>query len=248
MAHHELIPTGTLRFGVVAAPAQTEFFVSNGADGVPHGVTVELAHELGRRLGAPVEFTVLSSSGELPAMLSAGTLDAAFMPVDDERMKVVDFATLYFVDENTYLVSDASAMRTVDDVDGPGARVVAVVGTATSRTATRILRHATVAIIRSVDEGLDAIRAGRADAFALTRASLTPLLPGASGTRILDGSFNRLGVALAIPKNRPAALAYVTAFTEDLKATRFIQRAFDKAGLKGTVAAPGERYRSSGGE
>jgi polar amino acid transport system substrate-binding protein len=62
------------------------------------------------------------------------------------------------------------------------------------------------------------------------------------GARILDGSFNRIGIAVAIPKNRPNALSYVTAFTEDAKASGLVQRAFDNAGLKASKpAAPGER-------
>jgi polar amino acid transport system substrate-binding protein len=62
------------------------------------------------------------------------------------------------------------------------------------------------------------------------------------GARILDGSFNRIGVAIAIPKNRPNALSYVTAFVEDAKASGIVRRAFDNAGLQNIeVAEPGER-------
>jgi len=239
---NELIPTGKLRFGVVAGPERTAFFVVKKADGQPDGVTVDLARELARRLDAPVEFVVTSSSGELTDLLSSGGLDAAFVPPDDERKKRLDFGTLYVVSENTYLVPGDSKIRTIADVDHPGARVVAIAGTATIRTATNLLKNATVTPVKSVEDALEMLRTGRAEAFALSRGSLTPLVARVPGSRILDGSFNRIGTAIAIPKNRPNALSYATGFVEDVKASGFVQRAFDRAGVKGVqVAGPGER-------
>src|SRR5262245_14222831 len=118
----ELAPTGKLRFGVVSAPAATEFFVTRDADGQPRGVTADLARELGRRLGVPVEFMVTTTSGDLTTALLGGKLDAAFMPPDDERRKLLDFTPHYVVDDNTYLVPAGSRLKNVVDADSPGIR------------------------------------------------------------------------------------------------------------------------------
>jgi polar amino acid transport system substrate-binding protein len=48
-------------------------------------------------------------------------------------------------------------------------------------------------------------------------------------------------VAVAVPKNRPAALAYVSAFVEDAKASGSVRRALDNAGLKTSTVAPAGR-------
>jgi ABC-type amino acid transport substrate-binding protein len=69
------------------------------------------------------------------------------------------------------------------------------------------------------------LRAGKADAFALSRDSLAPLMTQLPGSRIVDGSFQQTGVAIAIPKNRPNALAYVTVFLESAKASGSVRRA-----------------------
>ena len=62
------------------------------------------------------------------------------------------------------------------------------------------------------------------------------------GSRVLEGSFNRVGVAIAVPKNRPNALAYATQFIEDAKGSGLLRRMFDDAGLGNiAVAKPGER-------
>ena len=103
-ARHELCPHGPLRFGVVAAPEPTSFFVSVDAAGNPQGVTVALAMQLARNLDVAVEFTVVPNSGQLVRLLVDGAIDAAFMPLDDERRAQLDFGPAYTTAENTYLI------------------------------------------------------------------------------------------------------------------------------------------------
>ena len=42
------------------------------------------------------------------------------MPVDEERRKRIDFGPVYFLVESTYMVTEASGIKTVDEVDRPG--------------------------------------------------------------------------------------------------------------------------------
>ena len=58
------------------------------------------------------------------------------------------------------------------------------------------------------------------------------------GSRILDGAFQTTGVAIAVQKERPAALAYVKDFVESAKANGIVRRAFDDAGLNRLPVAP----------
>lgn len=237
-APNELASTGKLRFGVVAAPERTSFFVVRDADGKPRGVTVDLGRELARRAGTPIEFLIAPNSGELTDALSSGAIDAAFMPVDDERRKRVEFGPVYFVFENTYLVRVGSDINTIADVDRAGIRVIGIAGTTTIRTSGRLLKKTTITAVGSVGQALDLLASGKADAFALTRDSLRAFAARLPGSRILEGAFHQTGIAIAVPKNRPNALAYVTTFVEDAKASGLVRRAFDDAGLKELAVAP----------
>jgi polar amino acid transport system substrate-binding protein len=237
-APRELAPAGKLRFGVVSAPERTAFFVVQGADGEPSGVPADLGRALARRIGVPIEFLVAPNSGQVTDALSSAAIDASVMPVDEERSKKVDFGSAYFIFENTYLVRAGCDIRTIADVDRPGVRVIGIAGTTTIRTSARLLKQTTIAPVTSVGEALDMLSAGKADAFALTRDSLTPLAARVPGARILDGAFHRTGIAIAVPKNRPGALAYVTAFMEEAKASGLVRKAFDAAGLTELVVAP----------
>jgi polar amino acid transport system substrate-binding protein len=240
---NELAPTGKLRFGVVAGVVRTEFFVVKKPDGEPEGVTVDLARELARRLDVPIEFTVASSSGELSELLLGGKLDAAIMLPDKWGGQRLDFGSYYFADRDTYMVPGRSRLKTVDEVDNLRVRVIAVEGSTTDRTAARRLKNTRVNPVDSIDDALEMLRTGKADAFAFTHASLAPLVPRVPDSRILDGSFERVGLAFAIPKNRPNGLFYIVSFTEEAKGSGLVRRAFDNAGLQNSkVAARNDQY------
>ena len=234
----ELAPMGKLRVGVVVAPAQSAFFVVKDANSKPRGVTVDLGTALAQKLGVPVEFMIAPNSGEVTDALTSGAIDVTFMPADDERRRRVDFGPIYYVSENTYMVPAGSEIKTLADVDRPNTCVIGIANTTTIRTAGRLLKNAKIAAANSVDEALETLRSGKADAFALTREVLRPLASRLPGSRILDGAFQRLGTGVAVPKNRPNALAYVTAFMENAKASGIVRRAFDNADLKDFVVAP----------
>jgi polar amino acid transport system substrate-binding protein len=77
------------------------------------------------------------------------------------------------------------------------------------------------------------------DAVAASRETLAGLATQLPGARVLEGSFHvGEGVAVAVPKNRLAALGFVSDFIETAKATGVVRRAFDNAGFKDAVVAP----------
>jgi polar amino acid transport system substrate-binding protein len=118
--------------------------------------------------------------------------------------------------------------------------VVGAEGSTTLRAAARSLRTAKVVPAKSIDEAMDLMRSGTAQAFALAHDSLPTLKKTLPGSRILDGAFQTTGVAIAVQKNRTAALAYVARFIEDAKASGIVRRAFNDAGLQSLPIAPPE--------
>jgi polar amino acid transport system substrate-binding protein len=98
-----------------------------------------------------------------------------------------------------------------------------------------------MAYVKTGSELFELLKDGKADAIVQSRESLTGLSAKLPGSRVLDGSFLNSFVAVAVPKNRPAALAYVSAFVEDAKAAGSVRRALDNAGLKTSTVAPAEK-------
>jgi polar amino acid transport system substrate-binding protein len=238
MAIKELAPSGKLRFGVVFAPSPTALFVTKDTSGEPHGVTVDLGMELGRTAGVPVEFVAFPNTGLLTDAIESGTIDAGFMPVDEERKKRVDFGPAYFLIESTFLVTGASGITAVAGADQPNVRIIGVANTTTIRAAARSLKNAKIIAASSIEEAMALLRGGKADAFALSRDALPAFVKQLPGSRIGDGSFQKTSVAIAIPKNRPHALAYVSHFLEHAKASGIVRHALDKAGFPDAPVAP----------
>jgi len=234
----QLVPTGKLRVGVAYAPAPTPIFVAKDAAGDVHGVPRDLGSALAKTLGVPVQIVVAATTGELTDACSSGAIDIGFMPADDERRTRVDFSPAYFVIESTYLVAAPSAMKKLADVDRPEVTVVGIAGSTTMRAAGRSLKRAKVVPAKSVDEAVGMMKAETAQAFALTHDALPALQKQLPGSRILDGAFQTTGVAIAVQKDHPAALAYVKDFVESAKANGIVRRAFDDAGLNRLPVAP----------
>ena len=235
---NELIPTGKLRAGLVFAPAPSALFVVEDKNGIPRGVTVDLSRDLARQLGVEVEFMLAPNTGELTDALASGAIDVSFMPVDDERRQRVNFGPVYFLVESTYLATEASGIKTAEEVDRPGVRVVGIANTTTIRAAARSLKHTTITAMQSVGEAVGMMASGKADAFALSRDSLPPFAKMLPGSRIVTGGFQLTGIAIAVPKGRPAALAYVSKFLDKAKHFGMVRRAFDAAGFPNEPVAP----------
>ena len=234
----ELTANGKLRVGIAYAPAPTPLFIVKDADGTPRGVTVDLGHALAKKLGISVEFVIAPNTGLLTDELEAGNIDVSFMPMDDERRKRIDFGSVYFLVESTYLATGASGIKKVEEVDRAGVRVVGIANTTTIRAAGRSLKNTTITAAESIDKAVEMVKSGKADAFALSRDSLPPFVAKLPGSRIVDGGFQLTGIAVAVPRARPDALTYVTAFLEQAKNSGMVRGAFNRAGLQHLMVPP----------
>jgi polar amino acid transport system substrate-binding protein len=150
----------------------------------------------------------------------------------------MDYGPTYYFFEFTYLVPEGSPIRAQSDIDRPGVRVAVAEGSVTARNRERALKNATLVRFKTLTEIQEQVRAKKVNAAAAGRETLEGLAAQLPGARVLEGAFHREGVAVGVPKNRPAALAYVTEFIEAAKASGVVRRALDDAGFKDAVVAP----------
>jgi len=235
----ELVPTGTLRVAIAVAPAPSALYViKDTTSGNFRGVSVELGAALAKKLGVPVEFLPHLASGEIQNEAATGKWDVTFMPVDEERKKFVDFGNAYHLLQSTYLVAPGSKLTKVEDANASGVRIGGVANTATFRAAQKTAPKATFVTVAGVDAAVAGMKAGEIDCIALSRESLTGLAAKIPGSRVLDGGFLNSSTAVAVPKGKPAALAYVSQFVEEAKASGLVRKAFDDVNLKNSQVAP----------
>ncbi|MGC1467448.1 MAG: transporter substrate-binding domain-containing protein [Pseudolabrys sp.] len=235
----QLAPTGKLRIAIAIAPSPSaQFAVKDEATGAYRGVAVILGTALAGKLGVPAELLAHDGSGEIQNSAADNKWDVAFLPVDEERKKFVDFGNAYHLLQSTYLVAPGSPIASVAAANTAGVRIGGVANTATFRTSNKTAPNATHVSFDKADAAVAALRDGQVDALAFSRESLTGLATKVPGSRILDGGFLNSTTSIAVPKQRPEALAFPTQFIEEAKASGLVRKAFDEMGLKTSQVAP----------
>ena len=235
----QLTPTGKLRVGVAAGLTPgTGNVAIDPASGQPRGIGADLGAALARKLGVEVEWVTYLNSGDLTDAGTTGPGTSHSCRSTKQRKQKLDFGAAHIVLQSTWMVGPGSPIRTLADVDKPGTRVVGVENTASSRAAQRYLKNVTVGLVKSTDEGFELLRAGKVDVTGGSRESLVVLSKLLPGSRVLDGGYLDSYVAVAVPKGRPAALAYASAFVEEAKASGLVRRTLDSFGMQTSVIPP----------
>ena len=200
------------------------------------GVTVELGSAIAKKLGVPVEFVPHLASGEIQNSADANRWDVTFMPVDEERKKFVDFGNAYHLCKAPTLWRPARSPRKSRTSTNPAC--VSAVSRIPRLSGARTAPKATFVTVPGVDAAVAAIKAGEIDCIALSRESLSGLTAKIPGSRVLDGGLLNSSTAVAVPKGKMEALAYVSQFIEDAKASGLVRKAFDDMDLKNSQVAP----------
>jgi polar amino acid transport system substrate-binding protein len=233
----QLAPTGKLRIAIAVAPSPSAQFAIKDGDGFK-GVAVTLGTALAKKLGVPAQIVPHQASGEIQNSAADNKWDIAFLAVDAERKKFVDFGNAYHLLQSTFLVAPNSKMQSVKDADAAGFGIGGVANTATFRAAKASTPKATHIEFSGVDLAVAAMNEGKIDAIALSRESLSGLVTKIPGSRILDDAFLNSTTAMCVPKGKPAALDYASAFIEEAKACGLVRNSLDEMGLTSSIVAP----------
>ena len=232
----ELAPTGKMRFGI--NHANPVLAKKDPQTGELSGVAVDLAREIGKRTGIPVEMVGYDAAGKMVDGLKGGEWDVAFLAVDPGRQGEIGFTAPYIEIEGGYLVPPGSPLKAIADVDRDGVRISLAAGAAYELFLSRNLKHAKTVRTPTPTAAFDLLVQGKVEALAGVKQTLITNAAKLPGSRVLDGRFMAIGQAVGIPRGRAEGLKYLSEFIEDVKASGFVARAIEKAGVRGVAIAP----------
>ena len=230
----DLAPTGKLRAAINLG--NMVLAQKDPATGQPKGITPDLARELGRRLGVPVELVPFDAAGKVFEAVKTGALDVMFLAIEPVRANEIAFTAPYVLIEGVYMVPTDSKIASVADVDRDGIRIGVSRNSAYDLYLTRTLKHAT--LVRG-DDGIALFVKDKLDAAGGVKQPLVAYAKTNPNVRILDGRFMEIRQAMGTPRGRGEAGArYLGAFIEEMKASGFVADALKRSNQPDAAVAP----------
>jgi polar amino acid transport system substrate-binding protein len=234
----ELAPTGKLR---AAINFDNPLLASRAASGEPGGVSVDLVRELARRLELTVDYVPYFAAGKVIEGVKTRAWDICFLAIDPVRAEQILFTPAYVVIEGAYLVREDSPIRDNAEVDRPGVRLMVSTGSAYDLFLSRTIRHATLVRTVAAKDVVDVFIDQKLDVAAGVRPALEADARRIPGLRLLPGRFMAIHQAMGTPRGREAAIEYLRAFIEEMKASGFVERSLARNGVEGATVAPPEK-------
>ncbi|HEY5512118.1 MAG TPA: transporter substrate-binding domain-containing protein [Geomonas sp.] len=140
--------------------------------GNPDGVSVQLAKELGKALGRPVEIRNMAFDGLIPA-LKTGKIDLIIssMTATTERARSIDFSDPYLSTGLCLLVRKSLPVNTIAELDQPGRTIAVKKGTTGHSYAAANLKNASLLVLDKEAAAVLEVVQGKADAFIYDQMS-----------------------------------------------------------------------------
>ena len=230
-----LAPTGTLRVGVYLGSPTS---LVRTADGLSVGVAVDLGRELAQQLGVPHRLVEYPRLAAVLEALKTGDVDFTVTNASAARAKEMRFSPPLVALELGVLALPASPVRSIADLDRSGIRVGVAQGSSSQAALTKRLTQASVVAAPNLQAAAEMLRRGDIDCFATNKAILHEMADGLPGASILPGRWGEEHLAIAIPIAHEAGLPEVVRFADAVRADGRVQRAAQRAGLRGALALP----------
>ena len=232
-----LAPTGVLRAAInlgnpILAHRHTE-------TGEPAGVSVDMARAFALSLGLELTLSVFDSAGQSVEAASSNQVDIGFFAIDPLRGKDIAFSPPYVLIEGSYMVREGSVITRNEQVDEAGIQVTVGKGSAYDLYLTRALKQADIVRAPTSPTVVDVFLAQGLEVAAGVRQQLESDARRYGHLRVLPGRFMVIEQAMGTPKVRgPQALAKLSRFVEDMKASGKVAEALTVHGIQGASVAP----------
>jgi polar amino acid transport system substrate-binding protein len=241
----DLAPTGALRAGINLS--NILLVTRIGPSGDPEGIAADLAREIAMRLCLPIKYIPFKSPGELADQAGRDVWDIALLAAEPQRAETIAFTAPYAEIEATYLVPARSSLNTVEAADAPGVRIAVMERSAYGLWLDRNIKRAELIKSPTFDDACERFVGEGLDVLAGLRPQLVARLKKlAAGGRVIDGRFTAVQQAVGAARKHVAAIAYLSNFVEEAKASGLIARLIERHNVRDLSVAPAAGSSRSG--
>jgi polar amino acid transport system substrate-binding protein len=198
--------------------------------GLPAGISVEMANELGKFLSRDVQIQNIPFDGLIPA-LKTGKIDLIIssMTQTPERAQSIDFSEPYLRTGLCLLVNKSASIESIEQADQSAFNVAVKQGTTGQLYAQQHLRQAHILVLDKEDACVLEVVQNKAQAFIYDQMSIFKhWQQHQDSTKAILKPFQEERWAIGIRSDEPALKAQVNAFLVAFKK----EGGFDKLGEK----------------
>ncbi len=228
----QLAPSGVLRAGI----NMSNFLLVTGKDegGLPVGVSPDLARAIAQELG--VELKLIPYDGPGDVADAVGAWDIANIAAEPERAKTISFSPAYCEIQATYLLPPESSIRSIEDIDKPGIKIVAIARAAYELWLSDNLRHATVIQTANQDESFDVFVREKHEVLAGLRPRLTKDHEALPGSHLLTESFTAVQQSIGCQPGKPEAERFLFDFVQRSIREGVVESLIEKHAVAGRLS------------
>ena len=231
-------PTGKLRVGInLGNPILAN---ENPQTHELYGITIDIAHEIGKRLSLPVKLTPFKTAGNTVDAVKSGDIDLVFVAIDPVRGADISYTPPYIQIEGAYMVKTDSPIHENDQVDALSNEIVVGKGSAYDLYLSRETKNATLLRAASSQAVVDDFMSGKGNVAAGVKQQLESDAKRYEGLRMLPGRFMVINQAIGIPKARPQyeqTTTYLSDLITQLKQSGFVAKSMHEHKIEGAKVA-----------
>jgi polar amino acid transport system substrate-binding protein len=194
------------------------------------GVSVDITREIAKRLGAKLSLVPYDGAGKVVASVSSDAWNICFLAIDPLRAETISYSTPYVGIEGGFVVNDASSFKAPLDLDKKGVRIGVGKGAAYDLFLSRTYKNAEFVRYPTSKAVFQGFLDDKLDAGAGIMQPVKEFVASQKGTRLIEQPFMEIHQAIALPKSKQAALAYVEQILTELRASDFIKNGLAKTG------------------
>ena len=198
--------------------------------GKPEGVSVQLAKELGKALGRPVEIRNMAFDGLIPA-LKTGKIDLIIssMTATAERARSIVFSDPYLTTGLCLLLRKSLDVNSIEELDQFGRTIAVKKGTTGHIYAAAHLKSASVLVLDKEAAAVLEVVQGKADAFIYDQMSTYKNYQrNKETTRAILTPFQTESWAIGIRKGNSELKAKINRFLADFRRSGGFDRLGDR--------------------
>ncbi|MBU3577230.1 ABC transporter substrate-binding protein [Polynucleobacter sp. UK-Kesae-W10] len=231
-------PTGTLRVGInLGNPILAN---EDATTHQLHGVTIDIAQEIGQRTKLPVKLIPFKTAGATVDAVKSGDVDLVFVAIDPVRGADISYTPAYIQIEGAYMVKADSPLKKNEEVDMSGNEIVVGKGSAYDLYLTREIQHATLLRAASSQAVVDDFMSGKGNVAAGVKQQLESDAKRYQDLRMLPGRFMVINQAIGTPKARPqyeGITVFLSEVIAQLKQSGFVAQALQRHHIQGAKVA-----------